>query len=221
MSVSFYSSGQSQLYSLMLNNTTNNKLFVTGTWYYKDSTKTNTNEFIMSKSKFSSSSEIYKQYIRVDIFAFYSSTNDTVFSTTINLFNFDSTKLSIDIIADKKTHLPTMHPVDRLKIKTNNRDLVFKEGDKLEVKTNDSTIVKGLVLSYNNSSLTICNGKKISKITLDNINAIKLCQPIIDISASFSLFKTCTFHRIDPSSTKLVKQEQVMYPNNYIDWDWR
>lgn len=209
------------MYSLEINNTTDKKLFVIKTSYNSDTTKTNTTQFLRAKDKSSSSTDIYKQYIRLDIFALDSSTFDTVFSTTINLVNFDSTRLTIVIIPNQISHLPTLHPIDRLNIHADNRDIVFKIDDNLEVKTRENLIVKGLIQSYSNTSVTIKHKNSISTIQLSDIRDIKLCKPRILISASFSLFSKCSFYSVDNSLTKTVRQKQVKYSNGYSGWDWR
>jgi hypothetical protein len=213
--------GQSILNNLVINNTTSKKIFVTQTNYYADTTKTNTFDLIGAYSKVSSSSTVYKYFIRFDIFALDSSYSDTLFSRTINLVNLDTTGLTIDIVLNQKSHLPTLYPIDRLKIHADNRNLIFKHNDKIEVKTSEDLTVKGLIKSYNDSSLTIVSGNRNSTIHFDKLNYIKLCVSRIPISATLSLFSKCSFYRIDNSLTKTVRQKQVSNSNGYIGWDWR
>jgi hypothetical protein len=217
----FSTFGQSILSHLVISNNSSKKLFVTQTSYYADTTKSNTSGFIDAYSKSSSSTDTYKQYIRIDIFALDISSLDTIFSRTVNLVNFDSTRLTIVIIPNQKSHLPTLHPIDRLNIHADNRDIVFKIDDDLEVKTIDNLIVKGLIQSYSNTSVTIKLKNSISTIPMSDIRDIKLCKPGILISASFSLFNKCSFYSIDKSLTKTVRQKQVKYSNGYSGWDWR
>jgi hypothetical protein len=209
------------LYNLVINNLTNEKIFVTKTAYYADTTKANSNEFICANCKSSSSTDIYKQYIRLDIFVLDSSYSDTIFSRTINLVNFDSTRLTIDILPGLKLHLTTIHPIDRLNIHADNRDLVFKISDKIEIKTIEGFVVKGQIKFYNDSSLTVEYKSSISTINFEKLHSIKLCRPKISISASRSLFNKCLFYNIDNSMTKTVRQQQIKYSNGHIGWDWR
>lgn len=219
--ISFCSVGQNRLHSLALNNTTDRKLFIVKTSYYSDTTKTNTNEFLCAKCKSSSSTDIYKQYIRLDIFALDSSTLDTFFSTTINLIDFDSSRLVIDIISNKKSHLPTLHPSERLNIHADNRDIIFKAANRIEVKTSDSIIIKGVIQSYSNTDLTVKSKNSTLTIPFSDLKYIKLCRPRIDISPSFSIGKKCSFYAIDTNLTRRVKEKQVKYPSGYLQWSWR
>ncbi len=219
--ISFCSIGQSRLHSLELNNTTDKKLFIVKTSYYTDTTKTNIDEFLCAKCKSSSSTDIYKQYIRLDIFALDSSTFDTAFSTTINLIDFDSTKLVIDIIYNQKSHLPTLHPSERLNIHADNRDIILKTADKIEVKTGDNLIIKGVIQSYSNEDLTIKSKNSTLTVPFSNLKYIRLCRPRIDISPSFSIGNKCSFFSIDTNQTRRVKEKQVKYPSGYLQWSWR
>lgn len=215
------SSGQSSLYSLILNNKTNKKIIVHETCYFSDTTKSQGYIFLWPKFQTSSSSDIYNQYIRLDIFALDSFSLDTVFSSTIDLTKFDSTKLVIDIVDGIKEHQPTIHPIERVKIHAYNSDMVFKLYDKMKIKTSGGFIVEGTIQSYDSNSLTIVNKKNKVTIPFNELEFIKLCIPRISITHSLSLFNKCAFYPINTTLTELVRQKLIKSPSGYLGWIWQ
>jgi hypothetical protein len=135
--------------------------------------------------------------------------------------DFDSARLTIDILYNQKSQLPTLHPAERLNIHADNRDIVLKAADKIAIKTSDGLIIEGVIQSCSNTDLVIKSKKNTLSIPFSDLKYIKLCRPRIDISPFFSIGNKCSFYTIEPNLTRRVKEKQFKYPSGHIEWTWR
>ena len=211
-----------------IRNSTGKNIYISESIYSKDSIKTFGMLRLCKELKGKSCamtgvSNLFENYIRVDIVAVDDSTKDTLYVKSFNNAQIHSLPFIINITSNDISKLPkdlATHPF--LQIKTESQQKIFTLNDPIDVKLINNDKIKGYVKSYDKEKLVVEDlDKKIIIIPRKELAGIKICGPVFAIGARVSFIHNCNYSDVSKSKYKIVRQVFVVRHNGTEEFEWK
>jgi hypothetical protein len=216
-SFSLISVGQKNYGQLDEKNLTGRFVNIYRTLYDKDSTKTSNMNYAGPKYSAKGLNTNYYGLIRMDVIAIDDSTKDTLFIKTFDANELEKDPFVFDITKTKGKLSPPFKTADRLMIKANGTEYVYKINEIMAIKTTKGRL-EGKLKSFNNTDFVIVDEKENTTIiNKKDLVGIKGCRPLIATGPWFNMFNHCNYDKLENIRLKTVRQ---IFNQQKNIWTW-